>query len=255
MQTFFTYCLYIMPLLAVMVFITLYFVEAGYGISFDKKWGWALPNKLGWFLMELPSFAVIFAFGIMAPKQPSIVPYIFLLLFELHYFHRVFIFPFLMKGKNQMPVTIIGTGIIFNILNAFLQGYWIFFAAPANLYTADWLSTPQFIIGTLIFFTGMFINLQSDYIIRHLRKTPEDTHHYLPQKGMFQYVTSANYFGELTEWLGFAILTWSLPGLIFFIWTFANLVPRAHKIHQHYQKEFGEEMSKLHQKRVFPFIY
>lgn len=255
MQTLFTYCLYIMPVLAVLVFIALYFVEAGYGIAFDKKWGVSVPNKLGWFLMEFPVFAVILIIGLMAPKQPSVVPYIFLVFFELHYFQRVFVFPFLLKGKNRMPVSIMCTGIVFNILNAFMQGYWIFFAAPADLYTVSWLSTPQFIIGTVVFFTGMFINMQSDYIIRHLRKNADDKRHYLPQDGMFKFVTSANYFGELTEWLGFAILTWSFAGLIFFIWTFANLVPRAHKIHQRYRKEFGEEMLKLNPKRVIPFIY
>ena len=68
-------------------------------------------------------------------------------------------------------------------------------------------------------------------------------------------MTSANYLGELLEWLGFAILTWSLSGLVFFIWTFANLVPRANAIYKRYLKEFPEEMRQRHLKRVFPFIY
>ena len=69
------------------------------------------------------------------------------------------------------------------------------------------------------------------------------------------YVTSANYCGELMEWLGFAILTWSLAGLVFFIWTFANLVPRTRTIYKRYQEEFPEEMKGRKLKRVFPFIY
>ena len=119
----------------------------------------------------------------------------------------------------------------------------------------SWLTTPQFIIGTVIFFTGMYINIHSDYIIRHLRKSANDTKHYLPQGGMFHYVTSANYFGELVEWLGFAILTWSLAGFVFFIWTFANLVPRANALYKKYRNEFGAEMQDQHIKRVIPFIY
>ena len=61
-------------------------------------------------------------------------------------------------------------------------------------------------IGLALFIAGMSINLHSDYVIRHLRK-PGDTKHYLPQKGFYRYVTSANYMGELSEWTGFALLT------------------------------------------------
>ncbi len=68
----------------------------------------------------------------------------------------------------------------------------------------------------------MGINIHSDSVIRHLRK-PGDTRHYLPQKGMYRYVTSGNYFGELLEWVGFAVLTCSPAAWVFVLWTFANL--------------------------------
>ena len=73
--------------------------------------------------------------------------------------------------------------------------------------------------------------------------------------GMFKYVSSANYYGEITEWFGFAILTWSLPGIIFCMWTFANLAPRANSLYEKYAKEFGEEFTSLKRKRLIPFIY
>jgi 3-oxo-5-alpha-steroid 4-dehydrogenase 1 len=161
-----------------------------------------------------------------------------------------------------MPVGIMCLGISFNILNAMMQGYWIFHVAyiqksPALFVKAgtNWFCSWQFILGTCLFVAGYFINLRSDYIIRHLRKDPNDTNHYFPKGFMFNYVTSANYFGELIEWLGFAILTWSVSGLVFFIWTFANLVPRAHATYKRYQKEFPEEMANRKLKRVVPFIY
>jgi 3-oxo-5-alpha-steroid 4-dehydrogenase 1 len=100
----------------------------------------------------------------------------------------------------------------------------------------------------------MGINLNSDHVIRNLR-APGDTKHYLPKKNMYRYVTSANYFGEIVEWTGFAILTWSLPGLIFVLWTCANLVPRANSIYHKYKKEFGDEFNERKLKRIFPFIY
>jgi 3-oxo-5-alpha-steroid 4-dehydrogenase 1 len=73
--------------------------------------------------------------------------------------------------------------------------------------------------------------------------------------GMFKYVSSANYYGEILEWTGFAILTWSLPGVVFLLWTCANLIPRANSLYNKYTEEFGEEFTKLKRKRLFPFIY
>ncbi len=256
--------LYVMIGLAVIVFVALYFVDASYGAFTKKSWGKAINNKLAWFLMESPIFFAMIIIWLLSPHRFETVPMVFLLIFEIHYFQRSLIFPWLMKGKkSQMSIAVMLTGIAFNILNALMQGYWIFFESFNCHYTVRgltysdiaWLWSPQFIIGLCIFLLGFYVNLRSDYIIRHLRKNDDDTRHYLPSGFLFDYVTSANYLGELMEWLGFAILTWSLSGLVFFIWTFANLVPRANAIYKRYRKEFPEEVGQRHLKRVFPFIY
>jgi 3-oxo-5-alpha-steroid 4-dehydrogenase 1 len=106
----------------------------------------------------------------------------------------------------------------------------------------------------VIFFAGMAINIQSDRIIRLLRR-PGDTAHYIPRGGMYRYVSSANYFGELVEWIGFAVLTWSWAGAVFALWTFANLAPRARAINRRYAQEFGDEFKKLKLKNILPYIY
>lgn len=243
-----------MSLLAVAVFIALFFVDAGYGAFYSKKWGIWLPNKLGWTLMETPVFIAMTLLWSCSDRIFEVVPFFFLALFQLHYLQRAFIFPFLMRGKGKMSLAVVAMGIIFNVINAIMQGGWIFYLAPEDRYTIDWLTTPQCIIGILLFFTGMVINLHSDNIIRNLRK-PGDTRHYLPKGGMFRYVTSANYFGEWVEWVGFAVLTWSLPGAVFAWWTFANLAPRAARIHKRYKKEFGDEFGTKKVKRMIPFIF
>ena len=204
--------------------------------------------------MESPVFIVMIILALLSERSSNVVCLIFLILFEIHYFQRSFIFPFLIRGKSVMPLSVVLMGVIFNVLNALMQGGWIFYVSPENMYSISWLTTPQFIIGTLMFFAGMIINIHSDYIIRHLRK-PGDTKHYLPKKGMFRYVTSANYFGEFVEWCGFAVLTWSLSGAVFALWTFANLAPRAAKIYDNYKKEFGNELDTDKVKRIIPFIY
>ncbi len=254
MLEYFNIFLLIMTIIAVIVFVALYFVTAGYGVFYNKKWGFAIPNKIGWILMESPVFIAMILLCVLSERDTNLVCLIFLILFEIHYFHRSFIFPFLIRGKSVMPLSVILMGMVFNTLNALMQGGWIFYVSPVNMYEISWLTTPQFIIGTIIFFTGMIVNIHSDHIIRHLRK-PGDTNHYLPKKGMFRYVTSANYFGEFVEWLGFAILTWSLSGAVFALWTFANLAPRAAKIYDNYKKEFGDELDTKKVKRILPFIY
>ena len=72
---------------------------------------------------------------------------------------------------------------------------------------------------------------------------------------MFRYVSSANYLGEFIEWTGFAVLTWSWAGAVFALWTFANLAPRAARIHLRYSKEFGREFTDLGLRRIIPYIY
>ncbi|MDE5959478.1 MAG: DUF1295 domain-containing protein [Muribaculaceae bacterium] len=242
--------LLVMAAVAVIVFIALHIVEAGYGIAYTRKWGPSVPNRPGWVMMEAPVFIVMTILWSASPRMLDTAPLVMFLIFQLHYFQRSFVFPLLIRGNSRMPLSIIVMGMVFNTLNALMQGGWIFYISPEGRYPASWLLSWQFILGTCIFFAGMAINLHSDHIIRHLRK-PGDTRHYLPRGGMFRYVTSANYFGEFTEWVGFAILTWSWAGAVFALWTFANLAPRAGKIRARYAAEFGP----LSQKRIIPYIY
>ena len=154
-----------------------------------------------------------------------------------------------------MPLVIMGLSVVWNLLNGYIQGYWLFHLAPVYApYTVEWLGDPRFILGVLIFAAGWIINMHSDNVIRHLRK-PGDTKHYLPKKGLYKYVTSANYLGEITEWLGFAILTWSWAGLSFFWFSCCNLVPRANSIYHRYKQEFADEFDEKKLKRIIPFIY
>lgn len=240
--------------LAVVVFIFLFRFTAGYGMMYNKNWGPALNNKLGWVVMEAPSFITMLAIWLSSPRasEPSLI--VIASLFELHYFQRSFIFPFLIRGKSRMPLAIILMGLIFNVINAYMIGGWLFYVSPADTYPPEWLKSPLFILGAAIFFTGMIINISSDRIVRNLRK-PGDTAHYIPRGGMYRFVTSANYFGELTEWTGYAILSWNPGALVFVIWTFANLAPRARSIHKKYIDEFGNEYASLRRKYLIPFIY
>ena len=250
----FNWLLVVMAVTAVVVFISLHFVSAGYGMMYTRRWGPSVNNRLGWVMMEAPVFIAMCILWALSPRQWDTTPLVIFCLFQAHYFQRSFIFPMLIQGKNRMPLSIILMGVLFNLINALMQGGWIFYLSPEGMYSPEWLCTPQFIIGTLIFIAGMAINIHSDHIIRHLRR-PGDTRHYIPHGGMFRYVSSANYFGEFVEWTGFAILTWSWAGAVFALWTFANLAPRARRINRRYAEEFGEEFTRLNLRAIIPFIY
>lgn len=244
----------VMAATAVIVFVALHYVTAGYGMARSKHWGPSIPNRIGWVVMEAPVFIVMCCLWWCSSRRFEAAPLVMFCLFQLHYLQRSFIFPMLIRRSSPMPVAIIVMGMVFNTLNALMQGGWIFYVSAPTRYPLSWLWSWQMIAGTALFVTGMAINLHSDYIIRHLRK-PGDTSHHIPRGGMFRYVTSANYFGEFVEWSGFAVLTWSWAGAVFALWTFANLAPRARDLSRRYAAEFGESYTRLHRRHIIPFIY
>ena len=75
----------------------------------------------------------------------------------------------------------------------------------------------------------------------------------IPRGGLFEYVSGANYFGEILEWTGWAVATWSPAGLAFAVFTVANLAPRARTHHAWYRKQFPDYPRK--RKAIIPFIW
>ena len=113
------------------------------------------------------------------------------------------------------------------------------------------LTILAFIIGFLIFIIGMIINIHSDNLLMKLSKNSEGNYQ-IPQGGLYKYITSPNYLGEIIEWLGWAILTWSISGVVFFFWTIFNLLPRAISHHRWYKQNFEEYPSE--RKIIIPKI-
>jgi 3-oxo-5-alpha-steroid 4-dehydrogenase 1 len=238
---------------AVVVFCILFFVDAGYGQYVGRHWGRAISDRAGWVIMEAPVVIVFGAYWLTSKRMFESAPLMFFLLFNLHYLQRTVVFPLLIRGKHKMPWVIVLLGMSFNVANAYMQGAWIFVLSPDTLYTPTWLTTPQFLVGVILFLTGFAINLHSDHILRSLRQ-PGDTDFHVPRGGLFEYVTAANYLGELTEWIGWAILTWSQAGFVLALWTFANLAPRANRHHRWYIENFGAAYPG-DRWRMIPFLY
>ena len=85
--------------------------------------------------------------------------------------------------------------------------------------------------------------MHSDNILLRLRK-PGGSGYSIPRGGAFRYVSCPNYLGELLEWAGWALATWSLAGLAFFAYAVANLLPRALSHHRWYREKFEDYPAK-----------
>jgi protein-S-isoprenylcysteine O-methyltransferase Ste14 len=232
-------------------FIVLFFITAPYGRHYTNQgWGPKIPNRPAWVLMEAPS-VIVFAFVYCQGDQASnLAPLALLALWQLHYVHRTFIFPFRLKTSGKhMPALVMLLGMSFNTLNAYLNARWI---SAFGHYDSQWVLSLPFWIGVILFVIGFVINIQSDSILINLRK-PGETGYKIPKGGLYEWVSTPSYLGELLEWLGFAIATWSLSGLAFFIFTAANLIPRAVSNHRWYQENFENYPSK--RKRLLPYIF
>jgi len=134
-----------------------------------------------------------------------------------------------------MPVLIIGLAFLYNAVNGYLNGRYIFTFSGG--YPDEWLGDIRFVTGFVLFVIGFVINRQSDQILRNLR-SPGESGYKIPFGKLYRWVSCPNYLGEITTWIGWAIATWSLPGLAFALWTIANLAPRARAHHMWYHKKF-----------------
>jgi len=250
---FFNVFCYIWLSLAVIIHILMFFVTAPFGRHSSKTWGPMINNKLAWIIMEFPSFAIMLYFLIFNEANFKSFIWIIFSIWIFHYFNRTFIYPLRIKATDKkMPIVIMLNAILFNTVNAGVNGYFLVKFTTSNQYGIIWLTNPITILGFLLFFIGLIINWKSDSILINLRK-PNETAYKIPQGFLFKYITAPNLFGEIIEWIGFAIIAWNLPALTFAIWTYANLVPRAKNHYDWYLKNFDNYPKN--RKVVFPFVY
>ena len=222
--------------LAAITFAALHFVTVPYGRHTRRGWALAVPDRVGWMVMEAPAALVFAAWFILGTGARSVTSWAFLGLWEAHYVHRAFIYPLTLRTRNGgMPIWVAGLALTYNLVNAYLNGRYLFTAAHAQ--TAGWLRDPRFVLGLALFVLGYVVNRQADRTLRRLRR-PGESGYKIPYGGLYRWVSCPNYLGEIVEWAGWAVMTWSLPGLAFAVWTAANLAPRAMAHHRWYHEQF-----------------
>ncbi len=246
----FQYAIILWCIIAIITFLSLVFtkIRAPYGRHANDKWGKMIPNHWGWFWMELPALLLFPTLAIFGPAEKNIITWMLVALWVLHYFYRTVIFPFQLNTRGKkMPLTIVSSAVFFNVVNGFLNGYFVGFIGlqDQNAFSAN------IAIGLLLFFTGMYINRSADRRLIALRT--ENTDYQIPRGWLFEYISCPNHFGEIMEWIGFALIAWNLPAVSFALWTFCNLIPRALNHHDWYQEYFDNYPAK--RKAVLPFLW
>ena len=210
---------------------------APYGRHYaGSGWGPTVRSRVGWIVMESP--AVLFFGFVFFQGQHAwgVAPLVFLVMWQSHYLNRTLIYPFRTRTERRMPLYVAGAGFFFNVLNAYVNARVV---SHIGHYEISWLTDPRFLLGMAIFVGGMSVNMHADNVLLTLRKRGR-TGYGVPQGGAYRYISCPNYLGEILEWTGWAIATWSLAGLAFAVFTAANLGPRARSNHGWYREKFPD---------------
>jgi len=237
-----------MYLTAVVSFASLLVLAAPYGRYYSGRgWGPHISNRASWVLMEFPS-AVLFLFVFLSGSAAfQTVPLVLLGIWQCHYLNRTFVYPLRIRSAGKkMPLLVMACGFVYNSINAYVNARFI---SEFGEYGPEWLGDPRFLAGIVVFFAGLALNLHSDNILLRLR-TPGKAGYAIPRGGAFRYVSCPNYLGEIVVWAGWALATWSPAGLAFFVYTAANLIPRARSHHQWYRARFPDYPA--HRKSLIP---
>lgn len=234
--------------LAVITFVALRFITAPYGRHLREGWGVTVPARAGWLVMESVSpvvFAVVFWSG---PRSPGTVAVVLFAIWQLHYAYRAFVYPFLLRGGSRMPVTVVLLAIAFNLLNASVNAYAV---GRLGRYPRDWPADPRFLAGAALFAGGLTLHVWADRRLRRLR-TPGGSRYAIPRGGAYRWVSCPNYLGEIVEWTGWALASWSLAGVAFALYTAANLAPRAVDHHAWYHRQFPDYPAE--RRALIPYV-
>ena len=203
--------LYIWTASALPVFLILLKQPAPLGRFTSAQWGKTIPDRLAWFIMELPALLtqpIVYLIG-TGGRLGNPVAALLVGVWIGHYLHRTAIYPFRIRTRGKMmPLSIVSMGFTCNLIHGFFSGY--YYSQLADYAVID-LASLRFIVGVFLFLFGLALNFRADSILIALRSSNAGGYQ-IPRAGPFRWVSCPNYLGEIVEWIGYAIMAWSLPG-------------------------------------------
>jgi len=233
-------------------------IAAAYGryaatAPFARWLGPMVPAWFAWMFQE--SWSVLVPLALLPFSNPAclVSPGNLALggMFLTHYTYRSFVYPLRIRGGKPMPLGISSLAALFCFFNGYLQGrLW----TALHVFSLDTAADRAFLAcGGAIWLFGWCVNLHSDSILRSLRR-PGETGYKIPRGGMFEYVSAANYFGEIVEWSGYAVASRFHVGcLAFALFTACNTGPRALHHHLWYLQKF--EDYPRDRRALIPFVW
>lgn len=237
-------------------FISSFLLEAPYGryVKSSERF-FCLSPTYAWLLMESPNL-IVCCIGWRyrdANLVGNIANMTLIAMFCAHYVQRSILYPMLINhAAKPVPLLIALSGFAFCTVNSFIQirAWTALISMPEH-----WTTSLSFWLGIILFIAGMAINIHSDGILRKLRKSANGASDYvIPRGGLFDYVSAANYFGEILEWFGYFLASnGSLPAFAFFLFSACYLGPRGYAHHQFYVKTFKSDYPK-NRKAIIPFV-
>ncbi|XP_032881753.1 3-oxo-5-alpha-steroid 4-dehydrogenase 2-like isoform X1 [Amblyraja radiata] len=207
-----------------------------------------IPGKVAWIIQELPSFVVPALLIYQSGSLDTLGSKLLLFLFCGHYFHRTWIYGYFTRG-GSVHISFVLQSILFCTWNGYLQGHNLIYCTS---YDDSWTTDFRFLFGILLFLMGMAANIHSDNLLRKLRE-PGDLSYKIPRGGLFEYISAANYFGEIVEWFGYSLATWTYPAFAFALFTALCLGSRAVLHHRFYQQMFQEYPKS--RKALIPLLF
>nr|PIM02267.1 3-oxo-5-alpha-steroid 4-dehydrogenase [Toxoplasma gondii COUG] len=244
----------------------------------SRVWGPSVPCAVAWMIQECPSFFIPFSVLVgteWLAGRP--INKILLVLFTTHYAHRSLVYPARLyvhtryQENQSMPLGISAMAVLFCTYNGMIQSWSAIsfdysseldpFLAP-RASVDDCSAALRLISGVCVFLWGMSVNIRSDYILMKLRVTSDRitpnpvlsaSAYRIPEGLWFNYVSCANYFGEICEWAGYAIACNTYVALSFAVFTLCFLTGRGVQVHRWYLQHF-EERYPSGRKAVIPFI-
>jgi protein-S-isoprenylcysteine O-methyltransferase Ste14 len=256
-----------------------------------RSWHWSgprLPSKWSWMVFESPCWLwIIFALAryqyhhhyhhrrheegrppTTAASSSLLLSYqkqILILWFFGHYINRSIVYPLRLSTKSTMPLGISLCALTYTFVNGYIQSYELILSN----HNGSSPPTPslQFWIGVILGLVGVWIGCTSDQTLLRLKKKTKNKDgqqqqqhqakggYQIPYGGMFHYVSCPHYFGEIVEWIGYAMACdFSLGSISFAVWTMANLIPRALSTHRWYHDTFCEDYPES-RKAIIPLVW
>ena len=237
--------------LAALVFVVLLFLPAPYGRHARPGWGPVSRRVSAGSLMEIPAVLVVGrpVRGSGRTREPVAIA--FLLLWELHYVQRALVYPFRARhaarahaarrgrdGRSSSTSSTAGCrarGCSWPGRRAAPPGW------PTRVPGRD-RAVPGRDGAQLAAPTRRCAGCAG-------RARPATASR---AAGSSSWVSCPNYLGEIVEWAGWALATWSLAGLAFAVWTAANLLPRALAHHRWYRDRFPDYPAR--RRAIIPFL-